>query len=121
MILADSGFFIALLSSKDQLHARANAWSLAIEEPILVTEYVFLECMNFFSRPVDRPKAWLLSDQLMNATSAAWIPATPVLLDKGLNLHRSRPDKDWSLTDCISFSVMGDKGITRALAYAPEF
>jgi predicted nucleic acid-binding protein len=30
-------------------------------------------------------------------------------------------DKDWSLTDCISFHLMRTKGITRALAYDEHF
>jgi hypothetical protein len=30
-------------------------------------------------------------------------------------LYDARPDKDWSLTDCISFVVMGDERLTEAL------
>jgi uncharacterized protein len=30
-------------------------------------------------------------------------------------------DKSWSLTDCISFAVMNDRGITRAMAYDHHF
>jgi predicted nucleic acid-binding protein len=43
------------------------------------------------------------------------IPANPQLYDQGLDLYRSRPDKDWSLTDCISFTVMRQRGISEAL------
>ena len=35
--------------------------------------------------------------------------------DAGIDLYRIRPDKDWSLTDCISFVVMEEHGITDAL------
>jgi predicted nucleic acid-binding protein len=35
--------------------------------------------------------------------------------DAGIELYRSRPDKDWSLTDCISFVVMSERRITTAL------
>jgi len=34
---------------------------------------------------------------------------------RGLALFGSRLDKDWSLTDCISFEVMSSYGITEAL------
>lgn len=37
------------------------------------------------------------------------------LYDAGIDLYRARPDKDWSLTDCISFVVMQVRGITDAL------
>jgi hypothetical protein len=43
------------------------------------------------------------------------IPATQELFDRGVALYESRPDKEWSLTDCISFVVMADHGITEAL------
>ena len=37
------------------------------------------------------------------------------LLDRGVERFRKRPDKDWPLTDCISFVVMEDEGISDAL------
>ena len=37
------------------------------------------------------------------------------MFDKGVGLYAARPDKDWSLTDCISFVVMQEHGITDAL------
>ena len=36
-------------------------------------------------------------------------------MDAGLALYANRTDKDWSLTDCISFVVMNERGITDAL------
>ena len=35
--------------------------------------------------------------------------------ERGLALYRARPDKAWSLIDCISFMVMTERGITEAL------
>jgi uncharacterized protein len=37
------------------------------------------------------------------------------LLNRGLVRMSTRPDKDWSLTDCISFVVMEDEGIKEVL------
>jgi hypothetical protein len=34
---------------------------------------------------------------------------------KGVQLYAQRPDKEWSLTDCISFVVMTQEGIFDAL------
>jgi predicted nucleic acid-binding protein len=34
---------------------------------------------------------------------------------RGVELYRTRPDQQWSLTDCISFVVMANEGITEAL------
>jgi predicted nucleic acid-binding protein len=35
----------------------------------------------------------------------------------GLELHEKRPDKGYSLTDCISMQVMKERGITEALTH----
>jgi predicted nucleic acid-binding protein len=37
------------------------------------------------------------------------------LLDRSLSLFQSRLDKEWTFTDCISFTVMKENGITEAL------
>jgi uncharacterized protein len=36
-------------------------------------------------------------------------------------LYGRRPDKAWSLTDCISFEVMTERGITEALTSDHHF
>jgi hypothetical protein len=43
------------------------------------------------------------------------VPPTQRLFDQGVELYAERPDKGWSLTDCISFVVMRQQGITEAL------
>lgn len=46
---------------------------------------------------------------------------TPDLLERGVALFRSRADKDWPLTDCISFVVMQDHVLTDALTADQHF
>jgi uncharacterized protein len=43
------------------------------------------------------------------------IPASQELFDRGVELFRQRADKDRALTDCISFGVMQEEGITDGL------
>jgi predicted nucleic acid-binding protein len=43
------------------------------------------------------------------------VPPDTELFESGLELYEKRPDKDWSLTDCISFVVMKREGIVDAL------
>jgi predicted nucleic acid-binding protein len=97
MILADSGYLIALAKPRDALHSRAVAWSRHIDEPLLVSEYVLLETVNFLSLVRDRSKAHTLVEQVMNLPSFAFVPASPELFAAGLRLHRNRSDKEWSL------------------------
>jgi predicted nucleic acid-binding protein len=121
MILLDTGYFIALFTPDDDLYERAAAWSLHLNEPLLVTEYVLLECVNSFSLPKDRPSAHALIEHVRADPTCEVVPASHQFFEAGLRLHRERPDKEWSLTDCISFALMGERGIRRALAYDHHF
>ena len=47
--------------------------------------------------------------------------ASAELFERGCRLYADRPDKDWSLTDCISFVVMEEKAITEALTADHHF
>ena len=49
------------------------------------------------------------------------LPSSRELFDRGLQLFSDRPDKEWSLTDCISFVVMGERSLTEALTSDHHF
>jgi predicted nucleic acid-binding protein len=121
MILLDTGYFVALFTPNDSLHERAVEWSSHVNEPLLVTEYVLLECVNSFSRPKDRASAHALVEHVQSNPAYEVIYASRRLFEGGLRLHRERPDKQWSLTDCISFNLMIERGVKRALAYDHHF
>lgn len=121
MIFLDTGYFVALFTLDDELHDRAVAWSSRLDEPGLVTEYVLWECVNTFSKPKDRASAHALIEYVQSDSRCELVHASPELFAAGLQLHRDRPDKEWSLTDCVSFRVMRERGITRALAYDIHF
>jgi predicted nucleic acid-binding protein len=120
MTLIDTGYFIALFSPTDSLHSRAVAWSSALRGPLLVTEYVLVETMNYFSRPPDRARAASVMQWVVSG-ACSFVAASPNLLEAGWKLFEQRTDKGWSLTDCISFEVMRTRGLTDALAYDEHF
>lgn len=121
MILVDSGFLLALAQPTDALHARAVDWAQHLSESLLVTEHVLCETVNSLSKRADRPRAHRIVELISADANYAFVHASPDLLVAGLRLHRDRPDKEWSLTDCVSFQVMRERGITRALAYDLHF
>lgn len=59
--------------------------------------------------------------EIYNSPEYLVLPATPELFEAGLQLYQQRPDKEWALTDCISFHVMQERGLTNALAYDHHF
>jgi len=44
-----------------------------------------------------------------------------VVYQAGFDLFAARPDKAWSLTDCISFAVMTERGLSEALTADQHF
>ncbi len=49
------------------------------------------------------------------------IACTGTLLQSGWRLYGERLDKDWSLTDCMSFAVMKRAGLSEALTADHHF
>jgi predicted nucleic acid-binding protein len=121
VILLDTGFLIGLADARDRLHPRALAWSARILEPRVVTEYVLLETVNYFSGSTNRPRARSLIDHIRSRPGYLVVESSHRLFEAGLQLHHQHADKEWSLTDCISFLVMREHGIRQALAYDHHF
>lgn len=121
MILVDTGYLVAFVQVRDELHERAVRWTKTIREPLVVTEYVLWEMVNSLSHPLDRPKAHLLLDYISSHSRYEVVAASSDLMASGLRLHAERNDKAWSLTDCVSFVLMQDRGIHQALAFDHHF
>ncbi len=62
-----------------------------------------------------------LLDHLSHRSDVEILPFSPDLFGRGWALYRSRPDKAWSLTDCVSFVVMRDADLRDALAADEHF
>jgi predicted nucleic acid-binding protein len=121
MIFVDSGYLIALLDRSDQHHDVARAWASTLTEHMLTTSFVATEFFNYFSAGFLRVAAHRLHNLLIAKPEFEIIVVDAALYDRGLALHRDRSDKYWSLTDCISFALMTERRITRALAYDHHF
>ncbi len=58
---------------------------------------------------------------LRNSDTVTFIPPSTELFDLGVELYASRPDKAWSLVDCISFVAMRREGVADALTADKHF
>lgn len=114
-VFADTHYYIALLSPNDSTHARALAVTAQLPPAMVTTAWVLCELAAAMSAPAKRPRFLKLFDDLHAAAEVKIIPASPELFDAGMALYRARPDKAWSLTDCISFLVMEHEGLNEAL------
>jgi predicted nucleic acid-binding protein len=99
---ADTSFWVALIDRRDEYHPRAIELSLTLNGDILTSEAVILETVNTFSKPNWRGHVIALVDHIrgrsdIEITYSNWL--------HGWQLFTNRPDKSWSLTDCISFKI----------------
>jgi predicted nucleic acid-binding protein len=121
LYFADTSFWIALVDRRDAYHYQATEWSRKIGGSIVTTDAELLETGNTFSRPGWREKVIALVDHIMARDDIEVVPFSRSLWDRGWKLFCSRPDKAWSLTDCTSFELMQERGLTEALAADSHF
>jgi predicted nucleic acid-binding protein len=69
----------------------------------------------------NRRLATNLTAQISTSARFRVVHGSDELFVRGFDLFRRRPDKEWSLTDCISFVVMGDEGLADALTADRHF
>jgi predicted nucleic acid-binding protein len=120
-VFADTGFWIGLVVKQDQHHERAQAWVVRIAGRITTTVPVLLETANALARPAWRAQGVALLDRLQQRPDVEVVPLSPELWKRAWDLYRTRPDKAWSLTDCVSFLVMEDTGLVDALTPDEHF
>jgi len=113
-VFADTFYFLGLLNRADQAHARCVSFSNSFRGEVVTTSSVLVEVADALAAPTHRVQAGRFIQSLRTKPRVRIIPALPSLLERGLRLYLERPDKDWSLTDCISFTVMMDERITEA-------
>lgn len=109
-IFADTSFFIALVDRSDQHHAGAVQFLKSNHQPLITTSAIVLELGAFFSDVPLRP-SFLASLHAIEKGKVEVIHVGRELQSQGIEYFGDRPDKDWSLTDCISFVVMKDRDI----------
>ena len=123
-VFLDSAYAIALSSSTDRHLKKAVKIAKELEKErkkMVTTHAVVLEIGNALSKLRYRHAAIELIDSLERDPTVEFIPITERLFNHAFDLFRSREDKEWGLTDCISFIVMDDRGIREALTTDEHF
>jgi uncharacterized protein len=114
-IFADTFYFLAIVNVRDAAHQKAVAFSDVHDGTLVTTAWVLTELADGLSRSAQRKAFRRVLDDLDADPNTILIPPSPRLFQKGAKLYDARPDKLWSLTDCISFVVMEEQGISDAL------
>ncbi|MEI7940257.1 MAG: PIN domain-containing protein [Verrucomicrobiota bacterium] len=120
-VFGDTVYFLALVNPTDQFHRQALVLSREPTAPLVTTEWVLTEVGDALSQPPHRPRFTRLLALLRQQADVEILPASSSLFRRGCELHAKRLDKEWSLTDCISFVVMEERGLTGALTSDHHF
>jgi len=120
-VFADTSFFVAFLSPTDSLHETAVKRMGDLPQQLLTTSWILVELGNFLCDSPQRALFVPFVQEMKVDETVRIIPAEEELLSAGLDLYAHRPDKTWSLTDCISFVVMSRLGLTDALTADRHF
>ena len=88
---------------------------------LVTTEFGLLEVANALCSSAWRAKSVKLIDGFRSVSNLRIIPADTMLLEEGWNLYRSRLDKEWSLTDCISIVAMQKESIEQVFTSDHHF
>lgn len=123
-VFLDTAYAIALSASSDQYHNLAVALSEQLEREgiaLVTTRAVVIEIGNSLSKLRYRKSAVALLESLEADPSVEIVPVTEELYGRAYDLYRDRPDKEWGLTDCLSFIVMKDHNLSEALTTDDHF
>lgn len=120
-IFIDTSYILALMNTADQYHEHARVTSLVVSPPFLTTEAVLVEIGNALSKGSWRRLGIATLDDLRADPDIEIVPVTTELFERAVQLYSTRRDKEWGLTDCISFVVMQDYKLTHALTTDRHF
>jgi predicted nucleic acid-binding protein len=88
---------------------------------LVTTEWVLMEVADALSAPEARTTAVAFLQAVRADPLFDVVGYVPAVYQAGFDLFASRPDKAWSLTDCISFGVMTAQGLSEALTADRHF
>ena len=121
VVFADTYYYLALISPRDKAHHRAIEASRRPSINVVTSAWIVQELADGLAAPPARSGFLRLFTALEADPSTTIIPASDLLWRRGLSLFRARADKAWSLTDCISFEIMREHGISDALTADKHF
>ena len=123
-VFLDTAYAIVLSAPSDQHHLRAISLAEQLEASgarLITTRAILLEIGNALAKLRYREAAVVLLDSLERDPNVEIVPLSEEMYLRAFELYGSRPDKEWGLTDCVSFVIMQDRGLTAALTTDDHF
>lgn len=122
LFFMDTAYVLALLNPNDNYHEQALALlpSVRDADEVWITEAILTEVGNSLARS-NRSAAVAFIDSLYVTNNINVVSVDSALLRRAIEFYHKRDDKEWGLTDCISFIVMEDYALENALTSDEHF
>lgn len=122
-VFADTFYWIALTNPDDKHSKAASRFDDVLSEGnVYTTEEVLSEVLTFFcSDHKLRERAVDTIREILSDGAVRVIPQSHESFLSGFDLYAGRPDKGYSLTDCISMATMRREGLTDVLTNDRHF
>jgi uncharacterized protein len=122
-LLLDATFIVGYLNPRDQHHTKAQECMPRVENAleVLITEAVLVEIGNLLHPTQHRTQAAEFIEDCYVSDNIRVMAVDTDLLKRAVQFYRQHTDKSWGLTDCISFVVMSDQGLTTAVTADSDF
>lgn len=120
-VFMDTYGLIAWINTRDAAHQRVKSYLDSYSGSIVTTEWVLLEFADAFSLSSAKPFAIEAIKRIHRLPMFLVIGFDSAVCQAGFDLYESRLDKDWSLTDCVSMTVMTQQGLSEALTADRHF
>ena len=117
----DTVHILALLNPRDRWHRKAVELSQSVRAPLVTSHAVLTEVADALSHRNRRMWAFETIADLRSDPDVRCVAVDEKTFAAALALYRDRPDKDWSLTDCISFVIMREQQLSDALTADAHF
>ena len=114
-VFADAFYFVARLNRHDQHHERVLKFSRGFRARLLTSDWVLMEVADALAASECRGRVREFILHLRGAAACEIVPASREVLDRALDLYHQHADKQWTLTDCVSFVIMRERNLTDAL------
>src|SRR5262245_54222781 len=119
---ADTFALIAWLNASDSAHGEVVTYLSSYSGRLLTTEWVLMELADALSSPTTRATVVPFLRSIRNDPSIEIVGYDSAVYEAGsTSSRRGRTRTGHSPTDCISFSVMSQRGITEALTQDQHF
>lgn len=121
MILLDTSGLLSCHSGRESGHDDALTL-FAAAGPKLTHDLVLAEFVALaHARRLPRPQALTFLDAVLAHAEVEVVWVDRRLLEEAIALLRTRPDKEYSLCDAVSFVIMRQRGVTEALSTDHHF